>query len=78
MALPIEPDTLDAHTSTGVDTIATVPMGGSLLTKDPTTHEYKPNLAEEYKVSEDGKTLTFKNSLRRYDAQWNTGNRQDV
>ncbi|MGG1663641.1 ABC transporter substrate-binding protein [Brevibacillus sp. NRS-1366] len=60
MAFPMEPDTLDAHTSTGADTIATLPMGGSLLTKDPATHEYKPNLAEEYKVSEDGKTLTFK------------------
>nr|WP_289140140.1 ABC transporter substrate-binding protein [uncultured Brevibacillus sp.] len=59
MAFPIEPDTLDAHKSTGADTIATVPMGGSLLTKDPVTYEYKPNLAEKYKVSEDGKTLTF-------------------
>jgi len=61
IAYEIEPDTLDTHKSNGgADLHVSWHLGGSLLYEDPVTHELKPYLAEEYKVSEDGKTLTFK------------------
>jgi peptide/nickel transport system substrate-binding protein len=59
VAYPYEPDTLDAHMSAGSAGLYTWLLGGSLLYKDPATNEYKPSLASDYKISEDGKTWTF-------------------
>ncbi|MFF0826411.1 ABC transporter substrate-binding protein [Brevibacillus sp. NPDC003359] len=59
VAYPYEPDTLDAHMSAGSAGVYTWLLGGSLLYKDPATNEYKPYLASDYKISEDGKTWTF-------------------
>ncbi|MGF9910138.1 ABC transporter substrate-binding protein [Brevibacillus porteri] len=59
VAYPYEPDTLDAHMSAGSAGVYTWLLGGSLLYKDPATNEYKPSLASDYKISEDGKTWTF-------------------
>ncbi|CAI8726076.1 peptide/nickel transport system substrate-binding protein [Brevibacillus sp. IT-7CA2] len=59
VAYPYEPDTLDAHMSAGSAGVYTWLLGGSLLYKDPATNEYKPSLASNYKISEDGKTWTF-------------------
>lgn len=59
VAAPFEPDTLDPHRTAGTDLVVTLHLGGSLLYKDPDTKEYKPYLASDYKISEDGKTLTF-------------------
>ncbi len=58
---PAEPDSLDIHKSTGsnaVDEISGM-MGAALLYMDPVTHELKPDLAESYNISPDGKTWTF-------------------
>jgi peptide/nickel transport system substrate-binding protein len=56
-----EPDTLDPQkTSMDIADQILGGIGGSLLTVDPDTNEVKPYLAESYKVSEDGKTFTFK------------------
>lgn len=56
-----EPDTLDVHKS-GMTIAALVGQnfGGSLITMDPETKEFVPNLAESYQVSDDGLTITFK------------------
>ncbi|MGG4446459.1 ABC transporter substrate-binding protein [Brevibacillus porteri] len=59
VAYPFEPDTLDAHMSVASAGVYTWLLGGSLLYKDPATNEYKPSLASDYKISEDGKTWTF-------------------
>ncbi|MED1783783.1 ABC transporter substrate-binding protein [Brevibacillus fortis] len=59
VAYPYEPDTLDAHMSVGSAGVYTWLLGGSLLYKDPATNEYKPSLASDYNISEDGKTWTF-------------------
>lgn len=59
VAYAYEPDTLDTHMSVGSAVVYTWPLGGSLLYKDPATNEYKPSLASDYKISEDGKTWTF-------------------
>ncbi|MDC0759422.1 ABC transporter substrate-binding protein [Brevibacillus sp. AG] len=59
VAYPFEPDTLDAHMSVASAGVYTWLFGGSLLYKDPATNEYKPSLASDYKISEDGKTWTF-------------------
>ncbi|WP_064199477.1 ABC transporter substrate-binding protein [Brevibacillus brevis] len=59
VAYPYEPDTLDAHMSAGSAGVYTWLLGGSLLYKDPASNEYKPSLASDYKISEDGKTWTF-------------------
>ncbi|RNB81257.1 ABC transporter substrate-binding protein [Brevibacillus fluminis] len=59
VAYPYEPDTLDGQKSAGTAEVYTWLLGGSLLYKDPATNEYKPSLASDYKISEDGKTLTF-------------------
>lgn len=63
VAFEAEPDMLDVHKTVGgatvVDEISGW-MGGSLVYFDPDTQELKPSLAEEYSISEDGKTWTFK------------------
>lgn len=59
VAYTSEADTLDVHKSVGNDMSVTWNMGGSLVYKDPVTKEFKPNLASEFKISEDGKTYTF-------------------
>ncbi|MET3291231.1 UNVERIFIED_CONTAM: peptide/nickel transport system substrate-binding protein [Brevibacillus sp. OAP136] len=59
VAYASEPDTLDVHKSNGSDMGVTWNMGGSLIYKDPVTKEFKPYLASEFKISEDGKTYTF-------------------
>ncbi|NTU19125.1 ABC transporter substrate-binding protein [Brevibacillus sp. HB1.2] len=59
VAYASEADTLDVHKSVGNDMGVTWNMGGSLVYKDPVTKEFKPNLASEFKISEDGKTYTF-------------------
>ncbi|GMX65723.1 ABC transporter substrate-binding protein [Paenibacillus elgii] len=59
VAYPYDPDTLDVQKSAGSAEVYTWLLGGSLLYKDPVTNEYKPSLASDYKISEDGKTLTF-------------------
>lgn len=59
VAYAYEPDTLDTHKSDGTAVLYTWLLGGSLLYKDPATNEYKPSLASDYKISEDGKTWTF-------------------
>ncbi|MED1801212.1 ABC transporter substrate-binding protein [Brevibacillus porteri] len=59
VAYPFEPDTLDAHMSVASAGVYTWLLGGSLLYKDPATNEYKPSLASDYKISDDGKTWTF-------------------
>jgi len=59
VAYPYEPDTLDAHLSAGSAGVYTWLLGGSLLYKAADSNEYKPSLASDYKISEDGKTWTF-------------------
>ncbi|RNB87139.1 ABC transporter substrate-binding protein [Brevibacillus fluminis] len=57
---PAEPDSLDVHKSAMVaSSFITSLIGGALVYYDPKTQEIKPNLAESYTVSKDGKTLTF-------------------
>jgi peptide/nickel transport system substrate-binding protein len=56
-----EPDTLDVHkTSMSIASNVTSHIGGTLVTINPETNEVEPHLAEDYQVSEDGKTITFK------------------
>lgn len=56
-----EPDTLDVHkTAMSIASNVTSHLGGTLLAINPETNELEPNLAEDYSVSEDGKTITFK------------------
>ncbi len=60
MAMPEEPDTLDAQKSSMAASDSVVAfLGGGLLYIDPLTQERKPYLAEKYTVSDDGKTWTF-------------------
>ncbi|MFE8695061.1 ABC transporter substrate-binding protein [Cytobacillus sp. FJAT-53684] len=61
VALVSEPDTLDAHKfSNGRACQVLELLGGGLFTFDPETEEYLPYLAEDYTISDDGKTWTFK------------------
>lgn len=60
VAYGTEPNSLDTHRAAEVAMMVTSQLGGTLVYSDPVTHEPKPYLAEEYKISEDGKTLTFK------------------
>lgn len=55
-----EPDTLDMH-KTGMAVANTIAgnLGGGLVSQDPETLEFKPYLAKDWKISEDGKTWTF-------------------
>jgi peptide/nickel transport system substrate-binding protein len=56
-----EPDTLDVHkTAMSIASQVTGHIGGNLLVINPETNELEPYLAEDYQVSEDGKTITFK------------------
>ncbi|MFD1739465.1 ABC transporter substrate-binding protein [Bacillus salitolerans] len=56
-----EPDTLDVHkTAMSIASNVASHLGGTLLAVNPETNELEPYLAEEYNVSADGKTLTFK------------------
>lgn len=56
-----EPDTLDVHkTAMSIASVITNHLGGTLLGVNPETNELEPYLAEDYTVSDDGKTLTFK------------------
>lgn len=55
-----EPDQLDIQkTGMAVANQIAGNLGGGLVTQDPETLEFKPYLAESWKVSEDGKTWTF-------------------
>jgi peptide/nickel transport system substrate-binding protein len=61
VGLSEEPDTLDVHKSgLAVVNIIASNLGGGLVSQDPKTLEFKPNLAENWQVSDDGKTWTFK------------------
>lgn len=55
-----EPDTLDLH-KTGMNIASVIGdhIGGALLTLNPETLELDTYLANDYEVSEDGKTITF-------------------
>ncbi|MHC0035389.1 ABC transporter substrate-binding protein [Pseudoneobacillus sp. C159] len=56
-----EPDTLDVHkTAMSIASQVTSHIGGNLIVINPETNELEPYLAEDYQVSEDGKTITFK------------------
>lgn len=56
-----EPDTLDPQkTALSAGNFVGGFLGGGLVVQDPYTFELKPHLAESYKISEDGKTWTFK------------------
>ncbi|RNB81308.1 ABC transporter substrate-binding protein [Brevibacillus fluminis] len=59
VAYPTEPDTLDAHGRTEAGLLFAYHLGGTLLYKDSATQEIKPSLAKEYKISVDGKKITF-------------------
>lgn len=60
IGLKDEPDQLDVHkTGMAVANQIAGNLGGGLVTQDPDTLEFKPYLAESWKVSEDGKTWTF-------------------
>ncbi|MFP3388225.1 ABC transporter substrate-binding protein [Brevibacillus sp. SIMBA_040] len=61
IAIPEEPDTLDVQQSamSMTDKISRF-FGSNLVTMDPDTKELKPSLAENYTVSEDGQSITFK------------------
>jgi peptide/nickel transport system substrate-binding protein len=61
IASMLEPDTLDVHkTAMSIAGLVTSHIGGTLLAVNPETNDLEPYLAEEYNVSEDGKTITFK------------------
>jgi peptide/nickel transport system substrate-binding protein len=61
IASMLEPDTLDVHkTAMSIAGLVTSHIGGTLLAINPETNDLEPYLAEEYNVSEDGKTITFK------------------
>jgi peptide/nickel transport system substrate-binding protein len=61
VAFSDEPDQLDVHKSgMAVANIIAGNLGGGLVTQDPETLDFEPYLAEEWDVSEDGKTWTFK------------------
>lgn len=60
VGFPEEPNSLDMHKTGMVVAYAIgTNFGGTLLTVDPETLEVLPNLAEDYDVSEDGKTITL-------------------
>ena len=61
IGLKEEPDTLDVHkTAMSAASNITSHIGGTLLAINPETNELEPYLAEDYQVSDDGKTMTFK------------------
>lgn len=69
--LGAEPQTLNPITSQ--DTYARVVQGyvlEELLTRDISTYEWKPNLAEKWEISKDGKIFTF---FLRPTAKWSDG-----
>lgn len=56
-----EPDTLDPQkTALSAGNFVGGFLGEALMVMDPYTFELKPNLAESYTISKDGKTWTFK------------------
>lgn len=55
-----EPATLDMQKASGISAVIGDHFGAALLSSDFETGELKPDLAESYEVSEDGKTITFK------------------
>lgn len=66
-----EPQSLDPHTATGVPEhkiISAIFEG--LVSKDPTTLEIKPGVAESWTISDDGKRYIFK---LRDNAKWSNG-----
>jgi len=66
-----EPQSLDPHIATGVPEhhiISSIMEG--LVTKDSTTLEPKPGVAESWEISEDGRVYTFH---LRHDARWSNG-----
>lgn len=62
IATMVEPETLDMHKTSGEGDTNVVGshLGDALLVFNPDTNKLEPHLAEEYDVSDDGKTLTFK------------------
>lgn len=66
-----EPKDLDPHTVTGVPESQIIQsLFEGLVGKDPKTLEPTPGVAENWKISKDGKTYTFK--LRK-NAKWSNG-----
>jgi len=58
-----EPPTLDAHATTAAATVGVLDrIGDPVLERNPETGDFIPHLAEEWDISDDGKTLTL--SLR--------------
>jgi len=70
VGIPQEPDTLDLQKA-GMSISDNIGgnLGGGLLTQNPKTLEIEPYLAKDYKVSEDGKTITItlKKNIKLHD-----------
>ncbi len=55
-----EPPTLDAHGTTAAATVSVLDrIGDPVLERDPETGDFIAHIAEEWDISEDGKTLTL-------------------